>query len=55
VAIFSGWVMGMNSTTKELGGYGGVYIYWRICVRIVVPIAIGVIFVAGINEWLFSA
>ena len=54
IAIFSGWVMGMNSTTKEMGGYSGVYIYWRICVRIVVPLAIGIVFVAGINEWLFS-
>lgn len=53
VAIFSGWVMGMNSTTKELGGYGAVYIYWRICVRIIAPIAIGIIFVAGVNNWLF--
>ncbi len=55
VAIFSGWVMGMNSTTKELGGYSGIYIYWRICVRIVAPLAIAVIFVAGIYEWFFSA
>ena len=55
VAVFSGWVMGMNSTTKEMGGYGPVYIYWRVCVRIVVPIAISFIFVAGINEWLFTA
>ncbi len=54
VAIFSGWVMGMNSTTKELGGYGPVYIYWRICVRIIAPIAISMIFVAGVNEWLVS-
>lgn len=53
IAIFSGWVMGMNSTTKELGGYSGTYIYWRICVRIVVPFAISIIFVTGVKDWLF--
>jgi len=53
VAIFSGWVMGMNSTTKEVGGYGPAYIYWRICVRIIAPLAIGIIFIAGVKDWLF--
>jgi NSS family neurotransmitter:Na+ symporter len=53
VAIFSGWIMGMNSTTKELGGFTKNYIYWRVCVRIFVPIAIGLVFVFGIKDWLF--
>ena len=53
IAIFSGWVMGMNSTTKELGGYTAGYIYWRICVRIIAPIAISIIFMTGIKDWLF--
>jgi NSS family neurotransmitter:Na+ symporter len=53
IAIFSGWVMGMNATTKELGGYTGIYIYWRISVRLIVPIAISLVFVTGVKDWLF--
>ena len=53
IAVFSGWIMGMNATTKELGGFTKTYIYWRVCVRIIVPTAITIIFIAGINDWLF--
>ncbi|NRA43192.1 MAG: sodium-dependent transporter, partial [Pseudomonadales bacterium] len=54
IAIFSGWVMGMNSTTKELGGWGLPYIYWRVCVRVIAPVAIIIIFIAGVKDWLFA-
>lgn len=54
VAIFSGWIMGMNATTKELGGFNKSYIYWRICVRLIVPIAISCLLIFGIKDWLFS-
>lgn len=53
VAIFSGWVLGMNSTTKELGGFNASYIIWRVCVRLLVPAAIACIFIFGVKDWLF--
>jgi len=48
IAVFAGWQMSKEATTQELGmsmGFG----LWRTLVRFPVPIAILVIFVAGLN------
>ena len=48
MAVFAGWMMSRKDTEDELA-MGSGYGFWRILIRYVAPIGIGVIFVA--NLW----
>ncbi len=51
IAVFAGWQMSRTATVEELGlGEGSGYLLWRLLVRFVAPLAILVIFVAGLAE-----
>ncbi|ROS01980.1 NSS family neurotransmitter:Na+ symporter [Sinobacterium caligoides] len=49
VAIFAGWVMSYNTTTKELGLNGLGYIAWRVLTRFVAPALVVVVFIYGLG------
>ena len=47
MAVFAGWIMTRGDTEGELA-MGSGYGLWRLLIRYVAPIGIGIIFVANI-------
>jgi NSS family neurotransmitter:Na+ symporter len=56
VAIFAGWVMSYNTTTKELALRGMPYILWRLLTRFVAPVLIIIVFTSelGILDYILA-
>ena len=49
MAIFAGWLMSAEDTTEELAMGSSGYGLWRVLIRYVAPIGIGVIFVVNLG------
>jgi len=49
VAIFAGWTMSYNTTTKELGIRGVDYIAWRVLTRFIAPVLVVIVFLSGLG------
>jgi NSS family neurotransmitter:Na+ symporter len=50
IAVFAGWMMSRSSKLEELGWKEGPrYSYWRIILRYVAPVALGLIFLSSLN------
>ncbi|MFC7047725.1 sodium-dependent transporter [Emcibacter nanhaiensis] len=57
IAFFAGWVMKRTALLEELGlEDSGLFKFWRLLIKVVVPIGVGLIFINFVTEgWLMDS